>query len=111
MRLTVVLVPALLPALFAASSFATLPPPSADAKAKADEAKAKSAWTDKSEAYKLCQAQDRVAAAYRKTASGSGKPAPAPMTTPPCADPGPFTATAQVQQKPLEASEAHSPAA
>lgn len=111
MRLTVVLLPALLPALFAASAFAKLPPPSDDAKAKAGEAKAKSAWNDKSEAYKLCRAQDRVAAIYRKTAAGAGKPAPAPITTPPCTDPGPFTATAQVQQKPLEASEAHSPAA
>ena len=109
MRLTVVLFPALLAALFAAFSLAKLPPPSDDAKAKADEAKAKSAWTDKSDAYKLCQAQDRIAAAYRKTAAASAKQTAAAMATPPCVDQGPYTATAQVQQKPLEASGAHSP--
>ena len=41
-----------------------------EAKAKAAEAAAKTAWTDKVDAYQLCKAQDRVAARYRK----SGKP-------------------------------------
>jgi hypothetical protein len=56
---------------------AKLPAPQLDdaAKAKAAEAAAKTAWQAKVDAYKLCQAQDRIAAAYRK---GAGKAASAP---------------------------------
>lgn len=133
---------------------AKLPPPDEAAKAKAAEAAAKTAWQGKVDAYKLCQAQDRVAAKYKSahpakpaTAPASATPvaaAPAaaasvaataakppvptaatasqgggtPMAAvanakpaiPPCADPGPF-AYAPPEQKPLEASGAHSPAA
>jgi hypothetical protein len=88
-------------------AYATLPPASDEAKAKAAEAKAKSAWADKVGAYQLCLSQDRVAQAYRKTAQANGKPAPQPVSTAPCTDPGPF-ATSETQ-KPLEASGAHSP--
>jgi hypothetical protein len=66
--------------------FAKLPAPSPEAKAKADEAKNKTAWGDKVAAYKLCKAQDKVAAQYLKT-NGAGKK---PMETPACADPGPY---------------------
>lgn len=66
---------------------AKLPPLSDEAKAKADEAKAKSAWTDKVNAYKLCLSQDKVAAAYRKAKGADTKPA---TETPACQDPGPF---------------------
>lgn len=128
-------------AALAASSlaFAKLPPPDEAAKAKAAEAAAKSAWQGKVDAYKLCQAQDRVAARYKSnhaaaakagnttttaakptaatsaTASqGGGTPAPAvtsvTLPVPPCSDPGPF-AYAPPEQKPLETSGAHSPAA
>lgn len=136
-----------------ATAMAKLPAPVLDeaAKAKAAEAAAKTAWQGKVDAYKLCQAQDRVVAKYK---SGGGKSAaltpvvakpaaatPAPAATaapaatqptaatasqggstpvavgaaampavPPCADPGPF-AYAPPEQKPLEASGAHSPAA
>ena len=106
--------PTLLAALFAAllvtfvaapvllqPAAAKLPPPSDEAKAKAAEAAAKTAWTDKTGAYQLCRAMDRTAAHYRKAT----KAAPAPMATPPCADPGPF-----VPPPPLEAAGAHSPA-
>ena len=44
-------------------AWAKLPPPSDDAKAKAGEARAEREWTDKVAAFKLCQAQDGVAAA------------------------------------------------
>ena len=81
---------------------AKLPEPSPEAKAKADEAKAKTAWTDKVAGYKLCQAQDRVAAQYLKTAGKEAKPSATP-----CADPGPYVAPTP----PLEAAGAHSPAA
>jgi len=93
-----------------AATLAKLPPPSDDAKAKAAEAAAKSAWSGKVEAYHMCQVMDRVADAYRKTAKSSGKDAPAPVATPACTDPGPFTAPTPAAQKPLEASGAHSPA-
>ena len=94
-------------ALLVTSAYATLPPGTPEAMEKAKEAKAKSAWSDKVAAFKLCQSQDRVAAAYRSEMKVEGKAAPAPATTAPCTDPGPY-ATPEAQ-KPLEASEAHSP--
>ncbi len=56
--------------LLAASgvALAKLAAPTPEAKAKADEAKAKAAWTDKVGAFQLCQVQDKVAAKYAKTA-------------------------------------------
>jgi len=108
------------------------------AKAKAAEAAAKTAWTGKVEAYLLCKSQDKVAAHYRKTAgslaAGAAAAAPAAAaakpaasapaaaasgagtatavagapTPTPCADPGPFAYTPP-EQKPIEASGAHSP--
>jgi hypothetical protein len=86
---------------------AKLPPLSDDAKAKADEARAKSAHGDKVAAYKLCQSMDKVAATYLADAKKVGKDIK-PVATPPCADPGPFAYTPP-SQKPLEASGAHSP--
>ena len=95
-----------------ASAFAKLPPLPDDVKAKAAEAANKTAWTDKVGAYQLCQSMDRVAAAYRTRSVAAGKPASAPEQTPACTDPGPY-APLQVTpaaSKPLETSEAHSPA-
>ena len=83
---------------------AKLPALTPEAQAKADETKAKSGWSDKVAAYKLCQAQDRVVAQYRKTATNA-KPG---AETPACTDPGPFSAAASAP--PLEAAGAHSPA-
>ena len=118
-------------------ALAKIPPPVLDdaAKAKAAEAAAKTAWTGKVDAYLLCKSQDKVAAHYRKTAGSlaagaaaapakDAKPAAsaaapaagagtatavagAPTPTP-CADPGPFAYTPP-EQKPIEASGAHSP--
>ncbi|MBD9662855.1 hypothetical protein IB278_02665 [Variovorax sp. VRV01] len=99
-------------ALAAPVAWAKLPPPPAtpEAKAKAAEAAAKTAWSGKVDAFKLCQAQDRVAAKYRASATAAGKPVPAAPATPPCADPGPFAFTPPAEAKPIEASGAHSPA-
>ena len=107
---------------------AKLPPPDPAAKEKAAEAAAKAAWQAKVDAYDLCKVQDRIAAKYGKhegkpaskaapasakpaAATGSGStPTPAVASAPPpCADPGPF-AYNKPQEKPLETSEAHSPA-
>jgi hypothetical protein len=104
---------ALVLALSAPLAWAKLPPPSStpEAKAKAAEAAAKTAWTAKVDAYKLCQAQDRVAAKYRASAASAAKPVPtAVVATPPCTDPGPFVFAPPADAKPIEASGAHSPA-
>ena len=101
---------ALVAALLTAPAIAKLPEQSPEAKAKAAEAAAKTAWADKVGAYKLCQSMDRVADGYRKSSKAAGKNAPAPSPTPACADPGPFaTPTTPAASKPLEASGAHSP--
>lgn len=68
---------------------AKLPAPTEEQKAAAAAAKDKQAWTDKVAAYKLCLAQDRVAAMYFRTKGGGGKPS---ATLPPCSDPGPYVA-------------------
>jgi hypothetical protein len=109
---------ALLGMSLAGAALAKLPPLSPEAQAKADEAKQKTAWSDKVAAYQLCQAQDRVAASYRKAkgaqpkaetpaapAAAAAAPAPAASATapatsaaapaiPPCQDPGPYVAAA-----------------
>ena len=56
-------------ALLATAATAKIPAPVLDdaAKAKAAEAAAKTAWQTKVDNYLLCKAQDRVAAAYKKT--------------------------------------------
>ena len=98
-------------ALLAASTFALakLPPPSDEAKAKAAEAAAKTAWSDKVAAYQLCKSMDKVAAGYYADAKKAGKEAKPPASTPPCTDPGPFVASTPPGGKPLEAAGAHSP--
>ena len=130
-------------AALSTTALAKLPPLDEAAKAKAAETAAKTAWQGKVDAYKLCQAQDRIAAKYKSghpaqakamaaeaasAAAAPKPPAPTPATAsqggstpvaavanpaptiPPCADPGPF-AYAPPEQKPLETSGAHSPAA
>jgi hypothetical protein len=101
----------LLAALVAPLAQAKLAPPSPEAQIKADEAKAKAAWSDKLSAYQLCKSMDRTADAYFKAVKAAGKAASAPTATPPCSDPGPFVAAAPAESKPLEASGAHSPPA
>jgi len=93
--------------LCASAAFAKLPALPDDAKAKAAEAAAKTAYADKVGAYNLCQSMDKVAATYLADAKKAGKDIK-PVATPPCADPGPFAYTPPAQ-KPLEAAGAHSP--
>ena len=103
----------LVPVLLLAAAplvLAKLPPLTPDAQAKADEAKAKTAWTDKVAAFQLCRAMDRAADNYFKAAKSAGKEASAPVATPPCADPGPYVSAGAASAPPLEASGAHSPA-
>ena len=108
MRLVIAALVCFLPTLV----FSKLPPPTEEAKAKAAEANAKTAWSDKVGLYKLCISMDQTAAAYRKSAKATGKPVPAPVPTPPCTDPSSFVAQSQITpetSKPLEAAGAHSP--
>ncbi len=95
-------------AALTAPAFAKLPPLSEEAKAKAAEAAAKTAWSDKVGGYQLCQAMTRVAEHYRNTAKSTGQEAPAAVETPPCTDPGAYVPPAPAA--PLEAAGAHSPA-
>jgi len=93
--------------LSAASTSAKLPSPSPAEAQRAAEAAARAAWGTKVDNYKLCKAQDRVAAEYfKRTGKSSGSSAAAVEGT--CTDPGPFTYTPS-EQKPLEAAGAHSP--
>jgi hypothetical protein len=75
-------------ALFATVAVAKIPAPvlSDEAKLKAAETAAKTAWSGKVDNFLLCKYQDKSTAHYRKTAANA-KPAAA---TPPCADPGAF---------------------
>jgi hypothetical protein len=98
-------------AVAAPLALAKLPPLSPEAQAKADEAKAKTAWSDKVAAYQLCRAIDRVADGYMKSAKAAGKPTGEPVATPPCTDPGPFVPPTGASAPPLEAAGAHSPPA
>ena len=98
----------LLTALVCGTVFAKLPPLSDEAKAKAAEAAARSAWADKVGGYKLCAVMDKVAMQYHTRAKTAGTSPPAAAETPACADPGPFVAPV-VEAKPLEAAGAHSP--
>jgi hypothetical protein len=95
--------------LLSASAFAKLPEPTPEAKAKAAETAAKTAWTTKIADYQLCQTMDKVAAAYRAQAKAEKKDVGAPVTTPACADPGAFKYTPPPEAKPIEAAGAHSP--
>ena len=102
-------------ALISGAAFAKLPPLSDEAKAKAEEAKAKAAHTAKVEAYALCKAQDKVAGHVQRTNKAkAGKP----VATPACADPGKFVYTppeaapaAAVAAAPAAAAPAAAPAA
>jgi hypothetical protein len=82
--------------LFASVVMAKLPPPSDEAAAKAEETKDKATWSGKVAAYKLCLVQDKTVAYYLKTKAPAGKPMDG---LPPCADPGPYVATAVVLNK------------
>ena len=100
---------ALIVGSLAAPVFATLPPPTPEAKAQAALAAEKSAWSDKVGQYKQCLVVDRVAERYRASEKAGMKDVAPAIATPACVDPGPFVASADL--KPLEAAGAHSPPA
>lgn len=99
---------ALILAAVSATAFAKLPPLDDEAKAKAEEAKAKTAHTAKADGYLLCKSQDKVSAHVQKTNKAkAGKP----EATPPCADPGKFVYTPPEAPAAAPAAAASAPAA
>ena len=92
----------------ALSALAKIPAPvlTDEAKAKAAEAAAKTAWSGKVDAYQLCKAQDRAAASYFKAAKAGGKETKPAKETPACADPGPFVSTLPGAAPPVAAAAA-----
>jgi hypothetical protein len=72
------------------AALAKLPALSDEAKAKAAEAAAKTAYAGKVDNFKLCQAMDRVAVAYFADAKKAGKNVKPASTMAACADPGAF---------------------
>jgi hypothetical protein len=75
------------------AAWGKLPPLSDEAKAKAAEAAAKTAYNGKVDGFQLCKAQDKVVAHVAKAGkSGSG----AKPTGSACVDPGPFVYTPAV---------------
>jgi hypothetical protein len=93
------------------AALAKLPALSDEAKAKAAETAAKTAWSGKMDNYLLCKSQDKVAASYYKTAAAAGKATKPAAAVPPCADPGAFAYAPPEAAKPIEAAGAHSPTA
>lgn len=77
-------------ALVGVAAHAKLPALSDEAKAKAAEAAAKTAWGDKISGFQLCKAQDRSAGHYAAVMKQAGKDVKPPTATAACADPGPF---------------------
>jgi hypothetical protein len=75
---------------FVISVAAKLPPLSDDAKAKAAETAAKTAWSDKVASFQLCKAMNKAAASYQAAMKQGGKTAATPVDTPACADPGAY---------------------
>lgn len=94
---------------FVISVAAKLPPPSDDAKAKAAEATAKTAWSDKVASFQLCKAMNKAAASYQAATKQAGKTAATPVDTPACADPGAYVSPTAASAPPIEAAGAHSP--
>ena len=79
-------------ALAASAALAKMPVPvlSDEAKAKAAEAAAKTAYGNKLADFQLCRSMDRTAVRYYADAKKAGKDAKPPTATPACADPGAF---------------------
>ena len=82
-------------AFLCACAVAKIPAPvlSEEAKAKAAEAAAKTAWSAKVEGYLLCKYQDQAAAHYLKTAAANGKTPKPAAALPACVEVGPFVYT------------------
>ncbi len=90
------------------SAVAKLPAPvlTDEAKAKAAETAAKTAWSGKVDAFQLCKAQNQTAVVYFKSAKAAGKDTKPAAETPACADPGVFVYTPVTTAAPVPAKPA-----
>ena len=87
-------------------TWAKLPAPSDDAKAKAAEAAAKTAHVSKVASYQLCQSMDKVATFYFTQAKTDGKAVKPADKTDACADPGAFVYAPPVLPAPAASASA-----
>ena len=94
--------------LVSTAVLAKLPAPSDEAKAKAAEAAAKTAWSTQVANFQLCKSMDQVAAGYRAQAKKAGQEAKPAVATPACVDPGAFV---YVPPAPASAASGAAPAA
>lgn len=79
--------------VLAGTAQAKLPELGPQAKARQEEAVAKTTASDQRAAYQLCLAQDRVAAAYLKARAAAGQPPQPTADLPACKDPGSYVAS------------------
>jgi hypothetical protein len=96
-------------AAFGGAAFAALPALTDEQKAKAAEASARTAWSNKVADYQLCRSMDGVAAQYLKEQKAKGKDLK-PVETKPCVDPGPFAVAGAPAVAPAAAAAAPAPA-
>lgn len=89
-----------------AGAWAKLPPPSEEAKAKAEEAKVKAAETAKLEAEQLANAQNRVAEAFIRQQKAKGIIVTPTPIVPPAPPPAAAPAAAPVAAAPAPAAAA-----
>ena len=89
---------------FVISAVAKLPPLSDEAKAKAAETAAKTAWTDKVSSFQLCKAMNKAAANYQAAMKQGGKTTATPVDTPACADPGAYVSPTAASAPPATAA-------
>lgn len=97
MNVIKLLVACMVSGVFAGATYAKLPPPSEEQKAKAEEAKAKASETAKKDGELLVKAQDRVAERYIQQMKAKGievKPTPIAAPTPPAVPAAPSATTA-----------------
>lgn len=95
-----------LPLVVTTASLAKLPSLSDEAKAKAAESAAKTAWNGKVDGFLLCKSQDKIAAKFKKPKGTEkestpivkpvSKDAKSAVAASACADPGPFVYTPAV---------------
>ena len=93
----------LLAVMVAPQALAKLPAPvlTDEAKAKAAEAAAKTAWGNKVADFQLCKSMDKAAVKYYALMKAAGKEAKPATETPPCADPGAFVAAPPAAAAPV----------
>ena len=96
-------------ALCTGAAFAKLPPLSDEAKAKAAEAAAKTAYGNKVADFQLCKSMNATAGFYFAAAKKAGKDVKPPTATPDCAAPGPFVYPPPAAAPPTAAAPAKKP--